>query len=57
MDLVLRARRAVPTLVAAVALGIGGCGEDDVKSGVDKGAEKAKDAKKEAKDAKEKAEQ
>jgi hypothetical protein len=43
-----RSRRAVPALVAALALGVAGCGESDVESGVSQGTKKAKDAASEA---------
>ena len=43
-----RARRSVPALVAALALGIAACGSDDVESGVDQGKEKVNQAAKDA---------
>jgi hypothetical protein len=49
-----RSRRAVPAFIAAVALGVAGCGEGDVESGVGQGAEKAKEAGKKAADKAEK---
>ncbi|HZH24334.1 MAG TPA: hypothetical protein VEY49_05475 [Solirubrobacteraceae bacterium] len=38
------ARRALPSLAVAVALGVSACGEDDVERNVNQGAEQAEDA-------------
>ena len=38
------ARRALPSLAVAVALGISACGEDDVERNVDQGTKQAEDA-------------
>ena len=60
MNVLSRARRAIPVLAAALALGAAGCGEDDVERAVDQGAKEAEDAGRDAekagKDADEKAE-
>jgi hypothetical protein len=61
MSLPRRARRAVPVLAAALALGAAGCGEDDVERSIDQGAKEAeeagRDAEKAGKDAANKAEE
>lgn len=51
MSLLRRARRAIPVLAAAVALGAAGCGEDDVERSIDQGAEEAEKAGRDAKKA------
>ena len=60
MSLLPRARRAIPVLAAALALGAAGCGEDDVERAVDQGAKEAeeagRDAEKAGKDAVDEAE-
>ncbi len=44
MNVLSRARRAVPMLAAALALGIAGCGEEDVEGGVERGADEVEQA-------------
>ena len=44
MTLLSRARRAVPVLAAALALGVAGCGEEDVEGGVERGADEVEQA-------------
>jgi hypothetical protein len=48
MSLVRRARRTVPALAAALALGVAACGEDDADRALDKGAKEAEKAGKKA---------
>jgi hypothetical protein len=48
MRLLRRARRAVPALAAALALGAAACGEDDVERNVDQGAKDAEEAGRDA---------
>jgi hypothetical protein len=47
MTFLSRARRAVPVLAAALALGVAGCGEEDVEGGVERGADEVEQAGKE----------
>jgi hypothetical protein len=48
MNLARRARRSVPALVTALALGVAACGDDDAERALDKGAKKAEKAGKKA---------
>ncbi len=48
MPLLRRARRSIPVLAAALALGVAACGEDDVERGVDQGAKEAEEAGRDA---------
>ena len=45
---VSHARRAIPALAAAFALGVAACGEEDVERGVDQGAKEAEEAGRDA---------
>jgi hypothetical protein len=60
MSVPRRARRSIPVLLAALALGAAGCGEDDVERSIDQGAKEAeeagRDAEKAGKDAADEAE-
>jgi hypothetical protein len=51
MSLVRRARRSIPALAAALALGVAACGDDDAERALDKGAKEAEKAGKKAKKA------
>lgn len=42
------ARRALPRLLVALALGVAACGEDDVERGVNEGANQAEEAGRDA---------
>ena len=48
MTLVRRARRAIPALATALALGVAACGQEDVERGVDQGAKEAEEAGRDA---------
>jgi hypothetical protein len=48
MNLARRARRSVPALVTALALGVAACGDDDAERALDKGAKEAEKAGKKA---------
>jgi hypothetical protein len=51
MTLPRAVRRALPALAAAVLLGLGACGEDDVERNVEEGAREAKEGARDAKEA------
>ena len=46
-----RASRLATTVVVALTLGVGACGEDDVERGVEEGAKEAREAGRDAKQA------
>ena len=48
MNLITRARRVLPALAVAVALGVSACGEDDVEGGLNEGAKEAEEAGRDA---------
>jgi len=49
MTLAQKARRALPALMIACALGVAACGEDDVERNLNDGADAAKEAGEDAK--------
>ena len=48
MTLIRRARRSIPILAAALALGVAACGEDDAERSLNEGAKDAKEAGRDA---------